>query len=87
MQISSIQGTSLFHLTSFTKFDTSFGVGLYDFAMIGATVQRFDTKNDQAVGGWLVNSVVQNLWVEHTKVTQPSHSSNSFSILVFWQSW
>jgi len=43
-------------------------VQLYDFAVIGFTNVRDDNAADSGVGGaFNGNSIVQNLWIEHTK--------------------
>jgi len=43
-------------------------VQLYDFAVVGDTNVRDDNAADSGVGGALNgNSLVQNLWIEHTK--------------------
>ncbi|GAB3166410.1 glycosyl hydrolase family 28-related protein [Amycolatopsis stemonae] len=48
---------------------TSSAVKLYDFAIIGQVDARVDCDQSNAVGGALGGgSVVQNLWLQHTKV-------------------
>ncbi|WSE35216.1 discoidin domain-containing protein [Amycolatopsis rhabdoformis] len=48
---------------------SSTGVGLYDFAIIGDVQAREDCDQSNAIGGALGGgSVVQNLWLQHTKV-------------------
>ncbi|MGW4487881.1 discoidin domain-containing protein [Amycolatopsis sp. NPDC004368] len=48
---------------------SSTGVGLYDFAIIGEVDARVDCDQSNAIGGALGGgSVVQNLWLQHTKV-------------------
>jgi len=43
-------------------------IELYDFAVVGDTNVRVDEAPDSGVGGALNgNSMVQNLWIEHTK--------------------
>jgi hypothetical protein len=43
-------------------------IGLYDFAMFGDTNVRDDSILDYGVGGGLDgSSVIQNIWIEHTK--------------------
>ncbi|KAL0480366.1 hypothetical protein AKO1_007158 [Acrasis kona] len=42
-------------------------VELYDFSIIGQTQIRIDSQIDSGVGGAYSNSLVQNLWIEHTK--------------------
>lgn len=46
----------------------SSNVQLLDFAVLGDTNVRVDTATDSGVGGALNGaSLVQNLWIEHTK--------------------
>jgi len=45
----------------------SLNVQLYDFAIFGDTVYRDDGAADSGTGGALSNTLVQNLWIEHTK--------------------
>jgi hypothetical protein len=48
---------------------TSSAVKLYDFAIIGQVDARVDCDQSNAIGGALGGgSVVQNLWLQHTKV-------------------
>ncbi|WIX83125.1 discoidin domain-containing protein [Amycolatopsis carbonis] len=48
---------------------SSTNVGLYDFAIIGDVQARVDCDQSNAIGGALGGgSVVQNLWLQHTKV-------------------
>ncbi|MEV7044279.1 discoidin domain-containing protein [Amycolatopsis sp. NPDC051061] len=48
---------------------TSSAVELYDFAIIGQVDSRVDCDQSNAIGGALGGgSVVQNLWLQHTKV-------------------
>jgi hypothetical protein len=48
---------------------TSSAVKLYDFAIIGQVDSRVDCDQSNAIGGALGGgSVVQNLWLQHTKV-------------------
>ncbi|MFI5613755.1 discoidin domain-containing protein [Amycolatopsis sp. NPDC051903] len=48
---------------------SSTGVGLYDFAIIGEVTARVDCDQANGIGGALGGgSVVQNLWIQHTKV-------------------
>jgi len=42
-------------------------VQLYDFAIFGDTVYRDDSAADSGTGGAMSNSLIQNLWIEHTK--------------------
>lgn len=42
-------------------------VQLYDFAIVGFTNVRDDNAADSGLGGALTSSLVQNLWIEHTK--------------------
>jgi len=43
-------------------------IGLYDFAIIGMSRIRNDGEVDTGVGAAYSNTIVQNLWIEHTKV-------------------
>jgi len=45
----------------------SSNVSLYDFAIYGDTEYRDDAAADSGIGGGLSNTIVQNLWIEHTK--------------------
>lgn len=45
----------------------STNVGLYDFSITGATNIRIDEQLDSGVGAALSNTIIQNLWIEHTK--------------------
>ncbi|PRP87995.1 coagulation factor 5/8 type domain-containing protein [Planoprotostelium fungivorum] len=45
----------------------SSNVGLYDFSITGATNIRIDEQLDSGVGAALSNTIIQNLWIEHTK--------------------
>ncbi|KAL0477970.1 cycloisomaltooligosaccharide glucanotransferase CTA1 [Acrasis kona] len=42
-------------------------VGLYDFAIIGDTNYRDDQQVDSGMGGAYSDSIIQNVWIEHTK--------------------
>ena len=43
-------------------------IQLYDFAIFGETITRIESAVDSGVGGSYGNgSVIQNLWIEHTK--------------------
>ncbi|MEN3541293.1 discoidin domain-containing protein [Microbispora sp. ZYX-F-249] len=44
------------------------GVTLRDFAIIGDITERVDDDQVNAIGGAMTNSVVDNLWIQHTKV-------------------
>ncbi|MGI5160547.1 discoidin domain-containing protein [Microbispora sp. CA-102843] len=43
-------------------------VTLRDFAIIGDITERVDDDQVNALGGAMTNSVVDNLWIQHTKV-------------------
>jgi hypothetical protein len=44
-------------------------IGLYDFAVFGGTTQRIDSSQQTGIEGVFGSgSVIQNVWVEHTKV-------------------
>ncbi|MEC3982356.1 discoidin domain-containing protein [Amycolatopsis sp. H20-H5] len=52
-----------------TKGSTSGNVKLYSFAIIGEVTERVDCDQSNAIGGALGGgSVVQGLWLQHTKV-------------------
>lgn len=42
-------------------------VQLYDFAILGDTNYRIDDIYDAGLVGAFENSIIQNLWIEHTK--------------------
>jgi len=67
---STVQGTVDHGVGFFGGFvpNPSSDVQLYDFAILGDTNVRDDAAPDSGVGGaFNGNSVVQNLWIEHTK--------------------
>jgi len=67
---STVQATVFHGVGFFGNFPPmgSSDVELYDFAVIGDTNVRVDEAPDSGVGGALNgNSMVQNLWIEHTK--------------------
>jgi len=43
-------------------------VGLYDFGIFGQTRMRNDYEADSGIGAAFANAVIQNLWIEHSKV-------------------
>jgi Pectate lyase superfamily protein len=43
-------------------------VRLYDFAIFGEVMDRNDSAQVNGIGGALANSIVENVWIEHTKV-------------------
>ncbi len=72
-----IRGAGMWHsilhgngvgLYGMTPPNPSTNVRLYDFAVFGEVVNRDDSAQVNGIGGALGNSVIQNLWIEHTKV-------------------
>jgi len=43
-------------------------IGLYDFSVLGQTRIRNDGVSDSGSGAAFSNSIIQNIWIEHTKV-------------------
>jgi len=67
---STVQGTVVHGVGFFGGFvpNPSSDVQLYDFAILGHTNVRVDSAVDSGVGGaFNGNSLVQNVWIEHTK--------------------
>eukprot|EP01120_Amphizonella_sp_Union-15-10_P005246 TRINITY_DN15991_c0_g1_i1.p1 TRINITY_DN15991_c0_g1~~TRINITY_DN15991_c0_g1_i1.p1 ORF type:complete len:511 (-),score=84.29 TRINITY_DN15991_c0_g1_i1:58-1590(-) len=73
-----IRGAGPWHTTVFTNVAAGVGffgnwggadsdAGLYDFAILGHTNVRNDNSIDSGCGGSYTNSIIQNLWIEHTK--------------------
>jgi len=54
-------------LDFFGFWNPSTNVRVYDLAIFGKTTVRVDTEISSGIGGTMIASVIQNVWIEHNK--------------------